>query len=456
MKILVLNGSPKGEKSVTLQTVLYLEKRFPSHAFEFLNIGQKIKAFEKDFSKAEIELRDADMILFAYPVYTFIAPFQMHRFIELLKEHAIDISGKYIAQLTTSKHFYDITAHKYIEENSYDLGLKYLGGLSADMDDLQTEKGQKEADSFFIKLLFDIEHNIYTTTKTGFGLLKSDTGADNYTPKALPVAKTGTKDVVIVSNASDDDENLNNMIQDFQNLSSHPVRVVNIRNYPFAGGCISCFRCNISGKCIYKDGFDDYLRSNIQNADALFFAFTIKDHYTHSSFKCYDDRQFCNGHRSVTHGKMTGYLISGDYQNETNVKMIVEAKSDVSGMYLCGVATDEHDTYQSILNLAQTLDFAFENHLQRPQSFYGVGGSKIFRDLVYLMQGFMQADHKFYAENGVYDFPQNKKKMIFGMKLLGLVMKIPSVQREMYGKMNEYILMPYQKILDQVEPHDDK
>ena len=30
-------------------------------------------------------------------------------------------------------------------------------------------------------------------------------------------------------------------------------------------------------------------------------------------FKCYDDRQFCNGHRTVTMGAPQGYLISGPY-----------------------------------------------------------------------------------------------------------------------------------------------
>ena len=30
MNILVINGSPKGENSVTLQTALYLEKLFPA------------------------------------------------------------------------------------------------------------------------------------------------------------------------------------------------------------------------------------------------------------------------------------------------------------------------------------------------------------------------------------------------------------------------------------------
>ncbi|MEG2117545.1 MAG: hypothetical protein RRZ69_07695, partial [Clostridia bacterium] len=48
MKILVINGSPKGNYSVTLQTVLYLQKKFANDDFEFLNVGQQIKKYEKE------------------------------------------------------------------------------------------------------------------------------------------------------------------------------------------------------------------------------------------------------------------------------------------------------------------------------------------------------------------------------------------------------------------------
>ena len=72
MNIVVINGSPKGNNSVTLQTVLYLEKRFTSSKFTILNVGQKIKSFEKDMNKAIDEISKADLILFSYPVYTFI------------------------------------------------------------------------------------------------------------------------------------------------------------------------------------------------------------------------------------------------------------------------------------------------------------------------------------------------------------------------------------------------
>ena len=44
--------------------------------------------------------------------------------------------------------------------------------------------------------------------------------------------------------------------------------------------------------------------------------------------------------------------------------------------------------------------FALQNRLAQPANFYGVGGMKIFRDLIYLMQGFMKADHKFFKSHG--------------------------------------------------------
>lgn len=149
MKVLVLNGSPKGKYSITLQTSLFLEKRFPEHDYLVLHVGQQIKSVEKDFSAVADAINNADLIVFSYPVYTFIAPSQLHRFIELLKESGVDVAGKFATQITTSKRFYDVTAHQYIMDNCQDLGLKYIKGLSADMDDLLTEDGRKNAKEFF-------------------------------------------------------------------------------------------------------------------------------------------------------------------------------------------------------------------------------------------------------------------------------------------------------------------
>ena len=48
MKIVVLNGSPKGEASVTRQYVLSLEKTFPEHQFVVLPVAQQVGKLEKD------------------------------------------------------------------------------------------------------------------------------------------------------------------------------------------------------------------------------------------------------------------------------------------------------------------------------------------------------------------------------------------------------------------------
>ena len=103
------------------------------------------------------------MLLFCYPVYTFIAPYQLHRFFELVKADGISLQGKFASQITTSKHFYDVTAHRYVEENCCDLGLHMVRGLSADMEDLLRESGRRDAERFFDQLLFSCRHGLFVT-----------------------------------------------------------------------------------------------------------------------------------------------------------------------------------------------------------------------------------------------------------------------------------------------------
>ena len=444
MKILVLNASPKGAQSTTVHTALYLQALHPEHTFTFLPVGQRIRAYEKDFAPVRTALEEADLVLFCYPVYTFIAPSQLHRLMELIKTDGVDLSGKLASQITTSKHFYDVTAHRWLEENCCDLGMRVIRGLSADMEDLLSARGQEEARMFFDQLVFSCAHGPFVAPSPRAP--RRDTLV--YRPVLPAAAKTRDRDVVIVTNCADDDENLAGMIADFRAALPCESRVVNIRQFPFDGGCLGCFGCAITGKCVYKDGFDDFLRNTIQSVDGFVYAFTISDHYTHSSFKCFDDRQFCNGHRTVTHGKPIAYLISGDYRYESNLQMIVEGRAEVGGNYLCGVATDEGNTTAALEGLAENLTFAMDHSLRRPANFYGVGGMKIFRDLIYVMQGLMKADHKFYKAHGIYDFPQKQHARIWQMRLVGALLAVPSIQRKAKGKMTEAMIGPYRHVVE--------
>ena len=439
MKILVLNGSPKGKYSITLQHTRYLEKCYPQHSFEVFNVGQKIKSLEKDFTPAIEAIEKADVLLFSYPVYTFIAPCQLHKFIELLKAAKLDLSGKYATQITTSKHFYDVTAHRYVQDNCGDLGLKYIKGLSADMDDLLTEKGQKEAKDFFNFLCWSVENDYYEPVSAP---------ATTFTKQPVSVPECEAEkqgDVVILTDCGQDNTQLSNVIARFQAVLPRKTRIINIREYPFNGGCLGCFGCAITGKCVHKDGFDEYLRSEIQTAQSIVYAFTIKDHSMGARFKMYDDRNFCNGHRTVTIGMPVGYLISGDLSKEENLRTIIEARAQVGSNFLAGVATDEIDPNTAIDQLAQTLTYALEHRYVPPQNFYGIGGMKIFRDLIWIMQGMMKADHKFYKAHGQYDFPQKKWPQMVAMHAVGALFGSPDLMKKMGNKMNEGMVMPYKK-----------
>lgn len=446
MKICVFNGSPKGGYSITLQTVLFLEKRFPEHSFSVLNVGQRVRAYEKDMGQALSVINDAELLLFSYPVYTFLAPSQLHRFIELLKATSVDLSGKYATQLTTSKHFYDVTAHRYVEDNCHDLGLRVIHGLSADMDDLLTEQGRSDAEEFLRYAVWCVENGI------------SEVAPDNavrelpeYRASLEAVPKSPDYDTVIVADIRGNDARLSEMINDFTACYPYPTRLVNIAEYPFQGGCLGCFKCAGDGKCVYKDGFDSFLRERIQTADAVVYAFSVRDHSMGSRFKLYDDRQFCNGHRTVTAGMPFGYIVCGDYESEANLRTVIEARCEVGHNFLSGVGYDA----DSVFAMSKRLAYALEHHYVQPRNFYGVGGMKIFRDLIWLMRGLMKADHEFYKKNGIYDFPQKKYGQMLKMKLLGALVRNPKISAKMGNKMNDGMIAPYKKVIEREKAHDD-
>ena len=452
MKIAVINGSPKGKYSITLQTINYLQRKYPELEFEILHAGQMIKSLEKDFSRAKELIEKCDAILFSYPVYTFIAPSQLHSFINLMKKNGVDMKDKHVTQLTTSKHFYDVTAHKYVEDNMLDIGARIIKGLSADMDDLLTDNGKEEAEKFIQRFIWSIENGVYTQS-------------DNYTPTAnrVPLKKESKKieqidekDIVIITDCTDTNSNLYAMIERFRTSFKYKTRVVNISEIQIHAGCLGCFRCAVSGKCVHKDGFDTFLRENIQNADAIVYAFEIKDHSMGVRFKMYDDRNFCNGHRTVTEGMPVGYIVSGNLSNEANLRTIIEGRADVGKNYLSYVATDEFDTDADIERLCSSLAFCLDTNHTAPRGFLGVGGMKIFRDLIWQMRGMMQADHKFYKKHGHYDFPQKKWYKALLMYPLGWMLSSEKILSKIGNKMNEGMLMPYTQMFEKMDKKNKK
>ena len=81
---------------------------------------------------------------------------------------------------------------------------------------------------------------------------------------------------------------------------------------------------------------------------------------------------------------------------------------------------------------------------------------KIFRDLIYTMQGMMREDHRFYKSHGFYDFPQKRKGMILGMYLVGAMLNNEKLNKMIGTNMTKGMLMPYQSVIDKAKPEKKK
>jgi NAD(P)H-dependent FMN reductase len=178
MKITVLNGSPKGMTSVTMQYVRFLQKKCPHHELRILNICQDIKRLEENpdaFRQAITTIDASDAVLWATPVYVLLVPGPYKRFIELVFERSAEaaFSGKYAATLTTSVRFFDHTAHAYLNAVCDDLGMHYGGAYSAEMFDLLKEPEQSRWMFFWEDFLRAVEQ--CSPTQRGYSPVEATT-----------------------------------------------------------------------------------------------------------------------------------------------------------------------------------------------------------------------------------------------------------------------------------------
>jgi len=444
MKIAVLNGSPKGEISVTMQYINYIQKKFPSHELKIFNVSQRIKKIETDensFSEIIDYIKTSDAVIWAFPLYVFLVASQYKRFIELIWERKAEnvFENKFAAVLTTSIHFFDHTAHNYMHSICDDLNMKFIGGYSAEMMDLEKEDKRKNLFSFASNFFESIEKNIYSM-KYYHPLIRNEI---KYNPGVSDIKlNTGNKKITILTDSKAEDLNLINMVQKFKNSFAGEIETINLYDIDIKGGCLGDLKCGRANECNYvnSDGFVEFHKTKVMTSDILIFAGSIKDRYLSSKWKQFFDRSFFNTHLPVLKGKQLGFLISGPLSQIPNLYEIMEGFSEFQNANLAGVVTDESNdnnkTDEAINNFAIQLIKFSEMSYVKPSTFLGVGGMKIFRDEMFSNLRFpFKADHIYYKKNGIYDFPNNKYKQISAGIILNMLNNISGFRKVLNDKL---------------------
>lgn len=453
MRIVILNGSPKGDESVTMQYVKYVEQSFPQHEFIYVNVAQSIRKLEKqaeEFDKVVETVKSSDGVIWAFPLYVFLVHAHYKRFIELIWERGAQeaFQDKYAALLATSIHFFDHTALNYMQAICDDLRMRYTDYFSAAMDDLLKEQERKSlrtfADSFF-----DTIANRRTTLKAYKPITHTRI---EYIPSPVsaPLDRKG-QSVVIVTDSADQEHNAGRMVERFRQLTH--ADVIDISKLDIKGGCTGCIKCGFKNECMYGDR-DDIERTYgcISRYDIIVFAGTIRDRYLSARWKTFIDRRFFKTHQPHFTGRQIGYLVSGPLSQIPNLSQIFQATTQLDKANLVGILTDEYETSAEIDAGMEALAYQLiQCSLQRyvrPHTFLGLGGIKIFRDEIWGSLRFIfQGDHRYYKKNGVYDFPQKQ----YGTRVMNLFMsiltKIPPVRENIRKNLKSYMIRPYQKVL---------
>jgi len=260
MRIAVLNGSPKGMTSITMQYVLFLQKKLPQHQFTILHVCQDIKRLEEDataFAEVLRAVESADAVLWAFPLYVLLVHAHYKRFIELIFERGAQAAfqEKYTAALSTSIHFFDHTAHAYLHGICDDLDMRFVGSYSAAMYDLLEEDERRRLLAFAEAFLRAVEER--GPTQKQFFPVAGD--PISYQPGPTPVKlSTGGKKVIVVTDADDPQENLGRMTEKLRACFSDPVEVVNLHQIAIRNGCQGCIQCGLDIVCIYRQADEVY------------------------------------------------------------------------------------------------------------------------------------------------------------------------------------------------------
>lgn len=458
MEIIVLNGSPKGDLSVTMQYVHFVQKKFPQHELKILNVGQRIKTIEKDesaFREIVDAIGAADGVLWAFPVYFLLVPSNYKRFIELIRERGVEgvFKNKYSASLSTSIHFHDHIAHNYINAVCDDLDMRYAGGFSPDMYDLLKEKERKRLILFTSHFFETIEKKM--PTPRNFSPLVHS--SFKYVPGDVDKKiGTGRRKVCVLTDSKEREANLGRMVHHFTGMFHENLEVIDLNEVDIKGGCLGCIQCAYDGRCGYdeKDGYAGFFNTQVKGADVLVFAGSIEDRYLSSRWKLFFDRSFFNNHAPVLTGKQVGFIVSGPLRQVPNLRQALEAFCEIQQANVVDFISDECGNSPEIDALLEGLAgrlirFAEEGYV-KPAGFLGVGGRKIFRDDIYGRLRFpFRADHHYYKKNGFYDFPQRDYKTRVRNAIMLLLTRIPSVRKEIYtGRIKKEMVKPLEKVLD--------
>ncbi len=442
MKIVVLNGSPKGLDGFTGYYLQKMRKLFPDCQFVIFEIGKIINILEHNkalFKEIIEEISSGDGIIWASPVYIALVPSQYKKFIELVfsGESKNAFEKKFSATILVSIHFFDSLAGDYLHAVSDDLNMNYVGCFSLGSKDFRSAERMRNFRIFIGNFIKSIEEGFYLPKL--YPVIEAFNFRYNCGQPIIKVSLNHKK-AVILKDCSDQNGNLSVMVDVLSKCFDGQIQIISISDLGIKNGCRGCFDCAYDGRCFYDpiDHFSDFYRKTIEPADIVVFAGKIIDRNISANWRMYFDRMFFKNHRPTLSGKQFGFIVSGRLSQAQNLRQFIESYGEIQGANLAGIITDESADSVLITNaifkLARDLvDFSDQKYTPSP-TFWGVGGNKIIMELIFKARAALRADYAFFRHQICFNslYRQNKVKQRFCDFVFMLLIRIPIFRERVY------------------------
>ena len=161
---------------------------------------------------------------------------------------------KYTASFSTSIHFFDYTAHNYIQGICEDLGMHFVRSFSAEMQDLMDAQERQNLKDFMENVIYAFKNKVHTSRV--FPKLKQTDLKYKSDDIVEVIADSDNIKLVILTDTASMSDNLQNMVKRFQANFSKEPEIIDLTRIKIAGGCLGCVKCGMDNECVY-DGKDE-------------------------------------------------------------------------------------------------------------------------------------------------------------------------------------------------------
>jgi multimeric flavodoxin WrbA len=420
-KVIFLCGSPRGKKSASLSTALYMS-RFLDYEYEFVDVAKarlSSNPAEADpaFLKIVEKMKGADAIIWTFGAWVLFVPVQMqYLFDKLFAQQGYDFTGKIAASVMTSARVHDDYILDRVKFVSEQLGFGYIGDVSAEGNPFWGYVDEEETEDSCRILAGKINRALeagYIPAKESAYLdraylspLSRGKGFEVNGPEAK---KDGDKTILVITgNRISEDPAGASLVESIRRYSRNKVELIELEEHK-VGPCIGCYLCDfrVEGICVVRDEYEKIKRI-MHEVDGIVYIGSCASGMVDSHLKAFLDRSWGIAHRPSLKGKYGFAIATGGGPLGKNAAWYLGAVLDKTGAKCIAALTDGNSIDPNFANTVrqtvEDLDRALEEKWHIANRFATRGATWTFRDLIAKNGMILRADYDFHQKNKMFDY----------------------------------------------------